>query len=114
MHLPNLEKTSFIMERGLYCYKVMLFGLKNIGATYQKLVNKMFRKMIGKTIEVYIDDMLVKSLRAADHIAHLDETFGILRKHRMMLNSSKCIFGISSCKFFGFLVTKRGIEANPN
>ncbi|GFS37316.1 hypothetical protein Acr_00g0051350 [Actinidia rufa] len=86
------------------------FGLKNAGATYQRLVNKMFKEQIGKTMEVYIDDMLVKSLRSSDHIGHLEEAFSILRRHRMMLNPSKCIFGVSSGKFLGFLVTKRGIE----
>ena len=114
IHLPDVEKTSFIMERGLYCYKVMPFGLKNARATYQRLVNKMFKETIGKTMEVYINDMLVKSLRVADHIAHLEEAFGILRKHQMMLNHFKCIFGIYSGKFLGFLVTKQGIEVNPN
>ncbi|GFS38889.1 hypothetical protein Acr_00g0059990 [Actinidia rufa] len=95
--------------------KVMPFGLKNAGATYQRLVNKMFKEQIGKTMEVYIDDMLVKSLRSSDHIAHLEEAFSILRRHRMMLNPSKCIFGVSSVrKFLGFLVTKRGIEVNPD
>ena len=71
MHPPDVEKTSFITERGLYCYKVMPFGLKNAGATCQRLVNKMIKKMIGKTMEVYIDDMLVKSLKVAYHIVHL-------------------------------------------
>ncbi|GFY91031.1 hypothetical protein Acr_07g0012270 [Actinidia rufa] len=99
---------------GLYCYKVMPFGLKNAGVTYQRLVNKMFKEQIGKTMEVYIDDMLVKSLRSSDHIAHLEEAFSILRRHRMMLNPSKCIFGVSSRKFLGFLVTKRGIDVNPD
>ena len=79
MHPHDVEKTSFIIERGLYCYKVMPFDLKNVGATYQRLVNKMFKEQIGKTMEVYIDDMLVKSLRTADHIAHLEEAFGILQ-----------------------------------
>ena len=78
MHPPDVEKTYFIMERGLYYFKVMPFGLKNAGATYQRLVNKMFKEMIGKTMEVYIDDMLVKSLKAADHVAHLEEMFVIL------------------------------------
>ncbi|XP_057515034.1 uncharacterized protein LOC130796691 [Actinidia eriantha] len=87
---------------------------ENTGATYQRLVNKMFKEQIGKTMEVYIDDMVVKSLQASDHIAHLEEAFGVLRKHRMILNPSKCIFGVSSGKFLGFLVTKRGIEANPD
>ena len=84
----------------------MPFRLKNMRATYQRLVNKIFRELIGKTMEVYIDDMLVKSLKAADHITHLEEAFGILRKHQMMLNPSTCIFGVSSSKFLGFLVTK--------
>ncbi|GFS37212.1 hypothetical protein Acr_00g0050680 [Actinidia rufa] len=114
MYPPDVEKTSFITERGLYCYKVMPFGLKNAGATYQRLVNKMFNAQIGKTMEVYIDDMLVKSLQAHNHIAHLEEAFDILRRHRMMLNPSKCIFGVSSRKFLEFLVTKRGIEVNPD
>ncbi|XP_057481981.1 uncharacterized protein LOC130768891 [Actinidia eriantha] len=92
MYPPDIEKTSFITERGLYCYKVMPFGLKNTGTTYQRLVNKMFKEQIGKTMEVYIDDMLVKSLRAHNHVAHLEEAFDILRRHRMMLNPSKCIF----------------------
>ena len=92
----------------------MPFGLKNAEATYQRLVNKIFKELIGKTMEVYIDDILIKSIKAANHIAHLEEAFDILRKHRMMLNPSKCIFGVSSGKFLGFLVTKRGIEANPD
>ena len=63
-------------------------------------------------MEVYIDDMLVKSLKVAYHIAHLEETFGVIQKHKMMLNLSKCIFGVSLGKFLSFLVTKQGIEAN--
>ena len=73
----------------------MPFGLKNAGTTYQILVKKIFKEMIGNTTEVYIDDMLVKSLKATDYIAHLAGTFGILRRHRIMSNPSKCIFGIS-------------------
>ena len=73
---PNdQEKTSFVTERGTYCYRVMPFGLKNIGATYQRLVNKMFQKQIGASMEVYIDDMLVKSVKAELHITHLAEAF---------------------------------------
>ena len=69
-------------------------------------MNKIFRELIGKTIEVYIDDMLVKSLKAANHIAHLKEAFNVLQKHQMILNPSTCILGVSSGKFLGFLVTK--------
>ena len=87
----------------------MPFGLKNDGTIYQRLINEMFKEMIGKTMEVYKDDMLVKSLKAVDHITHLEDTFGVLRRHRMMLNSSKCIFNVSSGKFLIFLIIKRGI-----
>ena len=69
------EKTSFITRQGTYCYRVMPFGLKNAGATYQRLVNRMFQKQIGTTMEVYIDDMLVKSTTAELHIAHMSEAF---------------------------------------
>ena len=74
----------------------------------------MFKEQIGKTMEVYIDDMLIKSLKATNHITHLEEAFGVLRKYKMMLNPSKCIFWVSSGKFLGFVVTKREIEVNPN
>jgi hypothetical protein len=65
------EKTSFIINRGLYCYKVMPFGLKNTGASYQRLVNKMFEKQMGRNVEVYVDDMLVKSVQAPNHVSDL-------------------------------------------
>jgi len=71
MHPDDQEKTAFITDRGTYCYKVMMFGLKNAGATYQRLVNRMFADKLGNTMEVYIDDMLVKSLRTTDHLDHL-------------------------------------------
>ena len=92
----------------------MPFGLKNAGATYQRLVNKMFQKKIGASIEVYIDDMLVKSTTAELHIAHLSEAFQILREYNMKLNPAKCAFGVSVGKFLGFIVNNRGIEANPD
>ena len=71
MHLENQEKTAFITEKGIFCYKFMPFGLNNAGATYQRLVNKMFADYLGDTMEVYIDDMLVKSLLAEQHLDHL-------------------------------------------
>ena len=112
---PNdQEKTSFVTAQGTYCYRVMPFGLKNAGATYQRLVNRMFQKQIGATMEVYIDDMLVKSTTAGLHIAHLSETFQILRDYNMKLNPAKCAFGVSAGKFLGFIVNHRGIEANPD
>ncbi|XP_070018122.1 uncharacterized protein [Nicotiana sylvestris] len=91
----------------------MPFGLKNAGATYQQLVTKMFQEHLGKTMEVYIDDMPVKSQQAGDHIQHPSDTFQILRKFNMKLNPEKCAFGFSSGKFLGFIVSNSGIEVNP-
>uniref|UniRef100_A0A2N9J642 Uncharacterized protein n=1 Tax=Fagus sylvatica TaxID=28930 RepID=A0A2N9J642_FAGSY len=108
------EKTSFITSRGLFCYKVMPFGLKNAGATYQRLMNRMFHDQIGRNVEVYVDDMLVKSKEECDHLDDLRETFETLRKYQMKLNPSKCVFGVYSGKFLGFMVSQRGIEANPD
>ena len=106
------EKTAFITSQGLYCYKVMPFELKNAGATYQRLVNKMFCKQIVRNMEVYVDDMLVKSKEEFAHLDDLKETFATLRKYKMKLNPSKCAFGVASGKFLGFMVSQRGIEAN--
>ncbi|CAL9025320.1 unnamed protein product, partial [Prunus brigantina] len=113
LHPADLESTSFITDRGTYCYQVMPFGLKNAGATYQRLVNHMFADQIGKSMEVYVDDVLVKSLLADHHVADLPVTFAILRTYGMRLNPAKCVFGVGSGKFLGFLVSHRGIEANP-
>ena len=113
MHPPDEEKTSFITPHGLYCYNVMPFGLKNAGATYQRLVAKMFRPLLGSTMEVYIDDMLVKSKQRPDHAAHLQKTFDLLREYGMKLNPLKCAFGVSAGRFLSFMVTQMGIEANP-
>ena len=113
MHPLDAEKTSFINLHGLYCYNVMPFGLKNAGATYQRLVTKMFRPLLGSTMEVYIDDMLVKSKQRPDHAAHLQQTFDLLKEYGMKLNPLKCAFGVSARRFLGFMVTQRGIEANP-
>ena len=91
----------------------MPFGLKNAGATYQRLVNQMFSRQIERNMEVYVDDMLVKSRKAELHLDNLRETFDTLRKYQMRLNLAKCVFRASSGKFLGFMVSQRGIEANP-
>uniref|UniRef100_A0A2N9EL41 RNA-directed DNA polymerase n=1 Tax=Fagus sylvatica TaxID=28930 RepID=A0A2N9EL41_FAGSY len=114
MDESDQEKTSFITSRGLFCYKVMPFGLKNAGATYQRLMNRMFHDQIGRNVEVYVDDMLVKSKEEDGHLDDLRETFETLRKYQMKLNPSKCAFGVYSGKFLGFMVSQRGIEANPD
>ena len=107
------EKTAFVTSQGLYCYRVTPFGLKNAGATYQRLVNQMFKKQIRRNVEVYVDDMLVKNRKEEDHLDDLRETFNTLRQYHMKLNPSKCAFGVSSGKFLGFIVSQRGIKANP-
>jgi hypothetical protein len=114
MDKNDQEKTSFITSRGLFCYKVMPLGLKNTWATYQRLMNRMFHDQIGRNVEVYVDDMLVKSKEENRHLDNLGETFKTLRKYQMKLNPSKCAFGVYSGKFLGFMVLQRGIEANPD
>lgn len=94
MHPADEEDTTSIINKGLYCYKVIPFGLQNTGVTYQRLVNKMFAKQIGKTMEVYVNNMLVKSAKARQHIEHLGKMFNILRKYHMKLNLLKCTFGV--------------------
>ncbi|GKU90839.1 hypothetical protein SLEP1_g4783 [Rubroshorea leprosula] len=111
--LDDQEKTAFYAGDAIYCYVMMPFGLKNAGATYQKLVQIIFKLQIGKNIEVYVDDMIVTSVRAENHIGDLDETFQNLRRAQMKLNPLKCTFAVESGKFLGYVVSKKGIEVNP-
>ena len=113
MHPLDVEKTVFITPHGLYCYDVMPFGLKNAGATYQRLVTKIFRLLLDNTMEAHIEDMLVKSKERFNHNKHLQEAFKLLRAYGMKLNPLKCTFGVNSDKFLGFMVTQKGIKANP-
>ena len=92
----------------------MLFGLKNAGSTYQMMMTRMFESWLGKNIEVYIDDMVVKSKAMSEHMGDLEDIFEILKKHKLRLNTSKCFFGVGSGKFLGYMVTHRGIEVNPD
>ena len=92
----------------------MPFGLKNAGSTYQKLMTRMFEPQLGKNIEVYIYDMVVKSKVESEHVNDLRSIFEVLRKHKLRLNASKCSFGVNSGKFLGYMITHRGIEVNPN
>ena len=108
------EKTAFVTLVGNYHYKVMPFGLKNAGSTYQRIMTKMFEPWLGKTIEVCIDDMVVKSKLVSEHLADLANIFEILRWHKLRLNASKYSFEVGSGKFLGYMVTHRGIEVNPN
>ena len=109
MHLSDAEKTAFITPHGLLCYNVMLFGLKNVGETYQRLVTKMFRPLLGKTMEVYIDDTLVKSKECLDYVEHLQKAFKLLRAYGMKLNPLKGTFRVNAGRFLGLMVTYRRI-----
>ena len=91
----------------------MPFGLKNSEATYKRLVTKIFQPLLGNTMEAYINDMLVKSKERFNHAKHLQEAFELLRRYDMKLNPLKCVFGVNTGKFLGFMATQRGIEANP-
>ena len=99
---------------GNYHYKVMPFDLKIAGSTYQKMMTRIFEPQLGKSIEVYIDNMVVKSKVVSDHVRDLGVIFGILRKHKLRLNASKCSFSVGSGKFLGYMVTHRGIEVSPD
>ncbi|XP_019055630.1 PREDICTED: uncharacterized protein LOC109115748 [Nelumbo nucifera] len=105
MHPDDEEKTSFITEHDTYCYRVMPFDLKNSGATYRHLVNKVFKDQMGRNVKAYVDDMVVKSLKVEAHISDLAETFDTLRNYNMKLNPNKCAFGVTSEKFLVFVVT---------
>uniref|UniRef100_A0A2N9FSF3 Uncharacterized protein n=1 Tax=Fagus sylvatica TaxID=28930 RepID=A0A2N9FSF3_FAGSY len=108
------EKTAFITPKGVYCYRVMPFGLKNAGATYQRMVTGMFGHLIGNTVEAYIDDMLIKSKKKTSHVEDLREVLEILRATKLRLNATKCLFGVSSGKFLGHMISYNGVEANPD
>ncbi|XP_073061699.1 uncharacterized protein [Primulina eburnea] len=111
--LEDQDKSSFITSGGTFCYVVMAFGLKNAGATYQRLMNHVFQKQIGGNIEVYVDDILIKTREVSCFIDDLGETFTTLKRYGIKLNPAKFVFGVRSGKFLGFLVTDRGIEVNP-
>ena len=92
----------------------MPFGLKNAWAIYQRMMTRMFDPQLGKNIELYIDNMVVKSKVESEHVNDLEDIFRILRRHKLRLNASKCSFNVGSGKFSGYMVTHRGIEVNPN
>ena len=112
--MDDQEKTAFVTSVGNYHYKVMSFGLKNAGFTYQRMMTRMFESQLGKNIEIYIDDMVVKRKVVSEHLGDLGIIFEILGKYKLRLNASKCSFGVRSGKFLGYMVTHRGIEVNLN
>lgn len=114
MDLEDMEKITCITPWGTFCYKVMLFVLKNVGATYQRAMVTLFHDMIHKEIEVYVDDMISKSQTEKEHLIHLHKLFERLRKFRLRLNPNKCTFGVRFGKLLGFIVSQHGIEVDPD
>jgi hypothetical protein len=113
MNPADIPKTAFITPFGTFCHLRMPFGLRNAGATFARLVYKVLGSQLGRNVEAYVDDNVVKSRKAFDHASDLQETFDNLRAAGMKLNPEKCVFGVRAGKLLGFLVSERGIEANP-
>ncbi|KAD3642299.1 hypothetical protein E3N88_31523 [Mikania micrantha] len=113
MRLCDEEKTAFYTPKGIFCYTKMPFGLKNAGATYQRLVDSAFQCQVGRNMEAYVDDLVIKSNSEEEMMHDIEETFGNLRKINMKLNPSKCSFGFEEGKFLGHVVSRQDIKANP-
>jgi hypothetical protein len=113
LKVSDQDKTAFIMPHDIYGYTAMTFGLKNAGATYQKAIQKCLESQIGKNVEAYVDNVVIKTTIKDKLIADLAETFANLRIYRWKLNPEKYVFGVPSGKLLGFMVSHRGIEANP-
>ncbi|GJY38660.1 reverse transcriptase domain-containing protein [Tanacetum coccineum] len=106
----NVEKTAFHTPQGVYCYTKMPFGLKNAGATYQRLVDKAFEKQVGRNLEVYVDDLVIKSYTETELLRDIEEMFRTLRKINMKLNPKKCTFGAVEGMFLGYMINPEGIK----
>ncbi|KAK4406566.1 Transposon Tf2-12 polyprotein [Sesamum angolense] len=104
------ELTAFRTPKGIYCYKVMPFGLKNADATYQRAMQKIFDDIFHKNVECYVDDLVVKSKKRENYFHDLRKVFELLRRYQLKMNPSKCAFGVTSGKFLGFIIRQRGIE----
>ncbi|KAM1535828.1 hypothetical protein ACFX1Z_014792 [Malus domestica] len=114
MALEDEELTAFRTPKGIYCYKVMPFGLKNAGATYQRAMQKIFNDILHKNVECYVDDVVVKTKKRSNHLKDLRVVFERLRKYNLKMNPLKCAFGVTSGKFLGFIVKHRGIEVDQS
>ncbi|GJY87233.1 reverse transcriptase domain-containing protein [Tanacetum coccineum] len=108
------EKTTFITSQGIFCYTKMPFGLRNAGATYHRLVDKAFHKQIGRNLEVYVDDLVIKSRTEEEIVRDIEETFKTLREINMKLNPKKCTFGIEEGMFLGYKVSTSGLKVCPD
>jgi hypothetical protein len=109
----DMTKTTFVTEWGIYCYTVMPFGLKNTGAMYQRMATALLHNMMHKEVEVYVDDMIVKSSTRGEHITNLSKFFERIKKYKLKLNPNKCTFRVTARKLLGHMVSSRGIKVDP-
>src|SRR3954467_6519464 len=107
------ENTLFITPYGVFCYRTMPFGLKNAGAMYQRMMQACLRDQIGRNVQVYVDDIVIKTYSASTLLDDLRETFAALNKYIIKLNPKKCVFGVPAGNLLEYMVSARGIEANP-
>jgi hypothetical protein len=113
LKVKDEDKTTFITPHGVYCYTMMPFGLKNTRATYQRCMQACLKEQIGRNVEVYVDDIVIKSTKADSLLDDLRETFANLDRYSIKLNPKKCSFGVPTGQLLGYLISKRGIESNP-
>src|SRR3954464_13567398 len=113
MEEEDEEHTSFITTYGVFFYKTMPFGLKYVGATNQRMMQACLKEQIGRNVQVYMDDIVIKTYSANTLLDDLRETFATINKYRIKLNPKKCTFGVPTGKLLGYMVSARGIEANP-
>lgn len=111
--LGDQEKTTFTYAWGTFCWNVMPFGLKNVGATYQRKVTTICHDMMHKNMEDYVDDTLVKTMKRSTHIQELGPILDRMEKFKLQLNPKKCAFGVTSDKLLGYVISKKGIEVDP-
>jgi hypothetical protein len=114
MKKEDEPKTSFITPSGTYCYLRMPEGLKNAGGSFSRMTSKVLHSSIGRNVLIYVDDIIVKSMKQENHITDMQETFANFRQAGLKLNPEKCVFGVKKGKFLGCLVSTKGIEANPS
>jgi hypothetical protein len=113
LKVEDKDKIAFITPHGVYCYMTMPFGLKNAGATYQRCMQACLKEQIGRNIEVYVEDIIIKMAKADSLLDDLRETFANLDRYSIKLNPKKCSFGVPTGQLLGYLISERGIEGNP-
>lgn len=113
MSVEDMENIVFVIDDGIFCYIWMPFGLKNAGAEFQQMVNKLFGNQINRNMDVYVDDLIIKSKKPTNLPIDMIEMFPKIWAAGMKLNLKKCVFKVPSGNYLGFIVSGRGIEANP-